>query len=57
MLIRFCKDELHANEEAIVKFRFHNYCEYVLEGSRLIFHSRNQTKGSGTVTRVFPQQQ
>lgn len=56
LIIEMEKDELHANEQAIVKFRFRNYCEYVLEGSRLIFHSSNQTKGSGTVIRVFPQQ-
>lgn len=48
---------LHANEQAIVKFRFRNRCEYVLEGSRLIFRSGQQTKGSGRVIKVLPQTQ
>jgi GTPase len=51
------KDELHADKQAIVTFRFRNRCEYVLEGSRLIFRSSNQTKGSGRVIKVLSQQQ
>ena len=51
------QDELHVDEQATVTFRFHNFCEYVHEGSRLIFRSGNQTKGSGRVTKVLPLQQ
>ncbi|CAF1402357.1 unnamed protein product [Rotaria sordida] len=50
-------DELHANKKAIVKFRFKTRCEYVLEGSRLIFRSGQQTKGSGRVIKALPQNQ
>lgn len=49
------KEELYPDKQAIVTFRFRNRCEYVLEGSRLIFRSSNQTKGSGQVIRVLPQ--
>jgi hypothetical protein len=51
------KDELHTDEQATVTFRFRNRCEYVMEGSRLIFRSSNQTKGSGHIIKVLPQQQ
>jgi GTPase len=57
LIIEMDKEELHADKEAIVTFRFRNRCEYVLEGSRLIFRSSNQTKGSGRVIKVLPQQQ
>ena len=45
------------DKQATVRFKFRNRCEYVLEGSRLIFRSSNQTKGSGHVTQVLPLQQ
>jgi GTPase len=51
------KDELHTDEQATVTFRFRNRCEYVMEGSRLIFRSGNQTKGSGHVIKVLSPQQ
>ena len=47
------KEELYADKQAIVTFRFRNRCEYVLEGSRLIFRSSNQTKGTGRVLHVL----
>lgn len=53
----YLKEELYAEKEATVTFRFRNRCEYVLEGSPLIFRSSNQTKGSGRVTKVLPQEQ
>ncbi|CAF1448497.1 unnamed protein product [Adineta steineri] len=56
LIIDMDKEELHADKEATVTFRFRNRCEYVLEGSRLIFRSSNQTKGSGRVIKVLPQQ-
>jgi GTPase len=50
------QEELLADTQATVKFRFRTHCEYVIEGSRLIFRSSHQTKGSGRVVRVLPQQ-
>ncbi|CAF3272896.1 unnamed protein product [Rotaria socialis] len=55
LIIEMDKEELHANKQAIVTFRFRNRCEYVLEGSRLIFRSGQQTKGSGRVIKVLRQ--
>jgi GTPase len=48
------QEELHANKQVRVTFRFRNRCEYVIEGSRLIFRSGQQTKGSGQVIKVLP---
>ena len=47
------QEELHANKQARVTFRFRNRCEYVTAGSRLIFRSGQQTKGSGRVIEVL----
>ncbi|CAF4977968.1 unnamed protein product [Rotaria sp. Silwood1] len=55
LIIEMDEEELHANKQAIVTFRFRNRCEYVLKGSRLIFRSGQQTKGSGRVLKVLPQ--
>ncbi|CAF2400862.1 unnamed protein product [Rotaria sp. Silwood2] len=57
LIIDMDKEELYADKDATVTFRFRNRCEYVLEGSRLIFRSSNQTKGSGRVIKVLSQQQ
>ncbi|CAF3036359.1 unnamed protein product [Rotaria sp. Silwood2] len=55
LIIEMDKEELHVNKQTIVKFRFRNRCEYVLEGSRLMFRSGQQTKGSGRIIKVLPQ--
>ncbi|CAF0787089.1 unnamed protein product [Rotaria sp. Silwood1] len=57
LIIDMDKEELYADKSATVTFRFRNRCEYVLEGSQLIFRSSNQTKGSGRVIKVLSQQQ
>ncbi|CAF1106639.1 unnamed protein product [Rotaria sordida] len=57
LIIDMDKEELYADKHATVTFRFRNRCEYVLEGSQLIFRSSNQTKGSGRVIKVLSQQQ
>ena len=57
LIVDMDKEELHAETTATVTFRFRNRCEYVLEGSRLIFRSSQQTKGSGRVMKVLPPQQ
>ncbi|CAF5134017.1 unnamed protein product, partial [Rotaria sp. Silwood1] len=44
LIIEMDEEELHANKQAIVTFRFRNRCEYVLKGSRLIFRSGQQTQ-------------
>ncbi|UJR16202.1 hypothetical protein I4U23_003112 [Adineta vaga] len=57
LIVSMDKEELHVDDQATVTFRFRNLCEYVPEGSRFIFRSGNQTKGSGRVIKVLPPQQ
>jgi len=57
LIVDMDKEDLYPDQEATVTFRFRNRCEYVVEGSRLIFRHGNQTKGSGQVMKVLHQQE